>query len=225
MRSAFVVVVAIAAALLLIALTSNRRHSVFPLGVAPKVPVVNLDPSQKVCQGPIHVPAEADFDRVQTYLGTYFRPSGPRMRIVIESYPSGQELTSGTIAGGYPDIAQAPPLAAQVGNVHANQRIWVCVENDGDAHVAVFGDDGAASPRTYAMLDGRSRLPADITLVFSRDTDPRLLSLLPTAFRRAALFRVPWFGAWTYWLMLASVLLVAPAALLYAMRAADAPQD
>jgi hypothetical protein len=225
MRSAFGVVLAIAAALLVVALSSDRHQPRFTLGVAPKAPVVNLDPSQQVCQGPIHVPAEAEFDHVRTFLGTYFRPAGPRMRIVVESYPSGRELRSGTIAEGYPDIAQAPPLVATVGTVHANQRIWVCIENVGHAHVAVFGDDGDASPNTYAMLDGRSRVRADITLDFSRDTHPRLLSLVPKAFGRAALFRVPWFGAWTYWLLLASVLLVAPAALLYAMRAVDNSQD
>src|SRR5262247_3872941 len=113
MRRAFVITLLLGVVALLLALALGRNDRAFTLGVVPVAPVAELRPDHSVCQAPIDVPAGSRFDRVRVYLGTYYRPSGPPVRVVVRAVPSGAFLASGTIAGGYPDIASAPPLIAR----------------------------------------------------------------------------------------------------------------
>jgi hypothetical protein len=61
---------------------------------------------------------------------------------------------------------------------------------------ALVEADGTASGA------GRSAL----ALLFLREHPRSLLSLVPTIFRRASLFRPGWVGPWTYWLLSAALL-------------------
>src|SRR2546426_426601 len=75
---------------------------------------------------------------------------------------------------------------------------------------------------------GRDReLGTDLRLVFARRQRRSVLSQLPAVFHRAALFRPKPVGAWTFWALLAAVLIGVPALLIRALRSAeaDAPAD
>jgi hypothetical protein len=76
-----------------------------------------------------------------------------------------------------------------------------------------------------ATLDGR-RLPnRDIAMVFPRAEPKSVLALVPEMFRRAALFRPGWVGAWTFWLLAALILLGAPLLLARALASAEDDTD
>ena len=107
-------------------------------------------------------------------------------------------------------------VEASVGPVASSVPLRVCVRNEGAAPVAING----APPDTPPDLlgdPGRRALPA---FTFLREGDASMLSLLPEALRRAALFRPRWVGAWTYWLLLAAAMAGLPAALAAGLRAA-----
>jgi hypothetical protein len=57
-------------------------------------------------------------------------------------------------------------------------------------------------------------------MIFFRDEPVSLLSLTPEIFRRAAVFRPPRVGPWTFWALAAGVIVVVPLLLGLALRAA-----
>jgi hypothetical protein len=121
------------------------------------------------------------------------------------------------LARGYADNSlQAITVAPMVTE---GARVSVCVTNRGRANVALYGGPDLAARTSTASLDGQ---PAgtDISLVFLRSHPASSLSLLPAIFRRAALFRLSWVGAWTLWLLAAAVTLLVPLLLALAVRAA-----
>jgi hypothetical protein len=69
--------------------------------------------------------------------------------------------------------------------------------------------------------DGRN-LGSAAAIVLLRSQSSSVLSLLPTIFRRAALFRPTWMGEWTFWVLLAALVAAFPlAALAVASATAD----
>jgi hypothetical protein len=188
----------------------------FTLGVTNGGPVAVVQPGKQACQGVIDVPQHAAFDSVKLSLGTYKQP-GPPVSVTVAE-PGGAQLASGRLAGGYPDLAQAPSHSIHVGKVGENRPIVVCVRNDGTRKVAVYGNAAIASPTT-ATVAGKP-LNADLNLAF--ETEPRsLLSVWPAMADRAALFRARFAGAWTYALLAALVLLAVPALLVRGLAAAE----
>jgi hypothetical protein len=93
------------------------------------------------------------------------------------------------------------------------------VANRGRVNAALYGGPDLAARTSTASLEGQ---PAgtDISLLFLRSHPASSLSLLPAIFRRAALFRPSWIGAWTFWLLAAVVTLLVPLLLALAVRAA-----
>ena len=53
---------------------------------------------------------------------------------------------------------------------------------------------------------GRRSTGHALSLVFIGARSQSLFSVLPTAFRRASLFKPSWVGAWTFWLLGAAIL-------------------
>jgi hypothetical protein len=182
---------------------------VYSPGVTPQAPVVPLAAGQEACQGPIHVPDGAAFDRVAFTVGTYFKPGAPLRVTIVDT--SGATIADGTLPGGYPDIAGAPEHVVRVGRVATDDPVQVCIENEGSRQVALYGQAGIASPRSAATVNGNP-LAYDIAVTLRREQRSRL-ALLPTMADRAALFRAGWVTPLLYSILALALVIGAPLAL------------
>lgn len=223
MRSARIVVVgaAVAGVLLLALLAVGHKTSLaFTLGVVRAAPVVTLTSGQTVCQQPIDVPGGGRFDRVALSVGT-FQSTGAPLAITVRD-AGGRVVSTGTLAGGYPDIAQAPVHHVRLDRFVGTGRVVVCVRNQGGRKVALYGNADAAARSSSAFKDGRP-IKFDLSLEFERGSRS-LASELPRLLDRAALFRAPWLGPWAYWILLVALVAGAPWLILRALRAATAAE-
>ncbi len=206
MRSAVVTALIAAAAVLAVAIYAAVRGDdlAFTPGVAPGVAIAQLAPGDEICQRPLTVPPDAEFDRVALTLG-----APEPVRVTVRDARTGRVVRSARATGGRP---------AATGVVPAGARIALCVENAGTRPVPVYGNPGQAARATTAAVNGRE-IPFDVAMRFERA--PRsLASLAPAMARRAALFRPGWVGAWTIWALAGLVALAVPALLVRAVRTA-----
>jgi hypothetical protein len=219
MRSARVVVLAAMVALVvggaLIAVL-HRTSLAFTLGVIRAAPAVVLAPGQQACQRPIDVPGGGAFDRVGLSVGTFQRAGSP-LTLTVQ-HAGGRVLGRGTLAGGYPDIASVPVHHVPLDRTVGEGRVAVCVRNEGEQRVALYGNADAAARSSSAYKDGRPA-KVDLSLEFERSSRS-WASELPRMLDRAALFRAPWLGPWAYWILAAAFVVVAPWLVLRALRAA-----
>jgi hypothetical protein len=206
---------ALAVVALLLVGAFKRTDLSFTLGVAPALPVLPLEPGQEACQRTILVPPGASFDRVAFKLGTYGRP-GPEVAVQVRDADSGRLLARGTLPAGYPDLQRQPEHVVKVDEVPENSTIAVCLRNEGSAKVAVFGNPDAASLPTTAEIDDEGA-GVDLALRFERSSRS-FVSQVGSIAERASLFKVSWFGAWTFWLLGLLVLIAVPVLLVRAVR-------
>jgi hypothetical protein len=201
--------------LVVVAATTNERRA-FTLGVVPAGPTMNLAPNDQVCQAPITIPdGDADFDRVAFTLGTVDGPRPPidvTLRTLADASVAHGSLPAGAAAPG-----RSTAQSVDVGHVATRAPMRVCLRNTGRSTVAVYGNGDLAS-RTGSAVVGGKPAGVDISLVFDRAEKRSALSMLPTYFSRASLWRTGWTGAWTYWLLGALVVLAVPALLAVALR-------
>lgn len=210
-RAAVVLLATVATGVLCLALVarSDDRELAFTLGVTPSSVVVNPAPDAEVCQLPIEV-AEP-FTGVDVKLES--SPPGPPLELVVLGLPGRTPLARGRLDGGYRGISELSVALDRT--VAADQRVAVCLRNRGKDRVVIFGNYELASRTSHLELNGK-REPTDLGLVFTRE--PRsALSQVPEIFQRASLFRPSWVGEWTYWLLIALLLLAAPVLLARAL--------
>lgn len=219
MRRARVVVLGAMAALVVgLALIAVLTHTslAFTLGVIRAAPAVTLAHGQQACQRPIDVPAGGAFDRVGLSVGTFQRAGSPLAMTVQDM--GGRVLGRGTLAGGYPDIASVPVHHVPLDRTVGEGRVAVCVRNEGERKVALYGNADAAARSSSAYKDGRPA-KVDLSLEFERSSRS-WASELPRMLDRAALFRAPWLGPWAYWILAVALAVGAPWLLLRALRSA-----
>ena len=203
----------VAAGLLVLALVAatDKRDLAFTLGVVPTIPAAQLEPGATVCQAPIDVPTA--FSRVSV------RAGGGPLVVSVVGIPSGRALGSGRAPVG---PTRPSDRTTAVGEVHADQKIGVCVRNAGIRRAAVYGNTLAAAPLSGAAI-GKRQLDTDVTVVF-RDERRSMLAQLPRAFERASVFRPGFVGPWLFWVLAAAVLIGLPLMLARALSdAARAP--
>jgi hypothetical protein len=220
MRSAVALLVGLCAAGLVavLALGAGSEHrQAFTLGVGSAAPVVQLKQGDQACQAPIVIPdGAADFDSVVVALGTFHRP-GPELALTIEPAGGGSSIARGRLAPGYPDIVQTPTHAIPVGHVDTRRPFQVCLRNAGSERVAIYGSADAASRTSTATFNGKP-VSLDLNVSFDRAEPRSALSLLPTMFDRAALWRASWVGGWLYILLALLVAAGVPALVAVALR-------
>jgi hypothetical protein len=203
MRRPLVAVAVLGALALLAAAALDDRERAFTAGLPPVRVVAELPPGDTVCHEGIDVPAA--FSRVRLATASFGR-MGPALSV---SAGGGR----GTVPAGYPDNST---IEVDVGEQPEGGRIDVCVTNDGDHRVALFG----SPPDTPADRLGDPERTPELGLTFVREESRSMLGLVPEAFERAALFRPDWVGAWTFWVLLGLVLAGLPLLLAAAYRSA-----
>lgn len=212
--AAFLAVMVAAAAALTVAAAERKTALAFTLGVPDSEIAVVLKPGRTACQGPIDT--SAPFTAVQARLGTLSRP-GPAVDVVVNDFTTGRSLTGGHLAPGYGDHSVR---RVQTGAVAEGRRIDVCVRNAGNHRVAIYGGAWAAD-QSSELRHGKETLKDDMSLVFLREKRVSLLSLVPTIFARAALWHPGWVGAWTFWALVALLLVAVPVSLVQALRGTE----
>jgi hypothetical protein len=214
----FLVVFAAGVAVLVLAAAADHRRLAFTLSVLPSQVAAVLEPGDEACVR--HVDVEAGFDRAQLTFGT-FRQAGPPLSLRVLDAATGAQRAAGSLPGGYADGLPAEARLAPA--VRAPGVVDVCVRNAGSRRVALYGGLTSRRDPAYATLNG-ARLPLRVRLALYRPSRSAL-SLVPRMFERAALFHPRWVGAWTFWALLALVLVVAPALVCAAIARAARPPD
>ena len=189
-------------ALLAAALLDDRERA-FSVGLPPVRIAAELQPGQRACRAGIDVPAE--FSRLRLVTASFGRP-GPALGITAGG-------AQGTVPAGYPDNST---VEARLDRVPQRERIEVCVTNEGDSRVALFGSPPDAAP-TQLSDPG---LQPQLGVTFLREEPSSMAALVPAAFERASLFRPAWVGPWTFWVLLVLVAAGLPALLAAAYRSA-----
>lgn len=197
----------------------DRRPVAFWPGAVSAQPFFVVPPGSEACEHDL--PVESRFDTIELSTGTYGRP-GPPLAVSVRE--AGRSIASGRIAPGYPD--NAAQLATVSPAVDSGGPVDVCVRNEGDRRVVVYGDLQDRVFPGYGAVDGKKVVEADLALHFRNSDPPTTLSELPEMMSRAAVMRPDPVGAWTFWALLAGLVLGVPALLSLALRraaAADPP--
>ena len=178
----FAVVAVTGIAALLASAGAEQRWAAFSPKIPTDGPAATVSAGRQVCDGPMR--STVAFGSVRAWLSPGSTPAASlSMRV--------RSAAGAIVAIGRPSPAtasSAAPTFNLTAPVRAGQAISVCIRGDGPNPVTLLGSKGMVS------------------LLFLRPHPQSLLSLVPTIFRRAALFRPSWVGPWTYWLLLAAVL-------------------
>jgi hypothetical protein len=194
---------------------ADDRDVAFTLGAPPIKPVADLRPGDEVCQTPFPLPTRVGGLRFEA--GANRRP-GQALEVTIRG-EDGATLAVARTAGGYPEHARR---TVRFRPIAGGREISVCVRNTGTGTGYVYGDPQVEDTGTVAhgRHDG-----VDMSLRFLHERPRSALSLVPTMFRRASLFRFGWVGAWTFWTLAAALALVVPLLCAYALARAVRESD
>jgi hypothetical protein len=217
--TAFVLASILALVGLFAAAATDHRDTAFSLDVPDNVPVASLAHGQTLCQGPITV--RGAFSALQTWV----RPAH-LLDVAIRRARSPQVLVARKITTS-PTLTGELTIPLGATTIRKGTRITVCVHNAGARKVAFEGGPPTSNSGTFEISGRHHR--AALALLFLRPHPPTLLSLLPTVFKRASLFKLSWVGAWTFWVLGAAMICafgLAAAAISGAVKAeAQAPPD
>ena len=207
---AVALVVALGLAAVLLAAGRDGRSTAFSLDVPPIVAVTTLHSGQAACQGPLT--ATAPFRFVTPWISpsdasgrVAQRPTpGAAIDLTVRDAATNAPLARGQIAAAY--VRPISPTVALDRTIPSGRRIRVCLRSRGPGIVGLMG----ASLPTEALVEADGTASgagqSALALLFLREHPRSLLSLVPTIFRRASLFRPGWVGPWTYWLLSAALL-------------------
>jgi hypothetical protein len=195
--------------------SGDERSVAFLFGAIPRVPAAVLPPHAEVCQTPIEL--QADVDAVSFPVKTKGHPGVP-LTVTVRDLAD-RTLVRSRIAPGYPD---SWTVTAPLPRLHPGQAISLCIRNDGTRTAYPLGEDAVVDSGTVQA--GRTST-IDVALTFLRDRPRSALSEVPAMFRRAALFRFGWVGAWTFWVLAVAVLAGVPLLCGYALARAAREDD
>lgn len=176
-----------ALAALLVAASGTVVKREFVLGAPDQAPVAVLQPSQRVCEGP--VASRGPFQRV----GIWGSSAGGLSRITVEVQDA---RTARVLASGRLD-ARTPreDIVRLDSEVPGAQPLRICLVGNRRAFLLLGSQTIQPGVQTVGLKPG---LQFSLVLLSDRQS---LLSSLPTAFSRASLFRPSWVGPWTFWVL------------------------
>jgi hypothetical protein len=189
----FALAVIVGVLVLLVIGWTDERSRALALEAPNQQPVATLAPRSSACEGPIVTGVPVDAVRVWGAALTH--PTA----LEITTRSAGQEdLDRGRIS-----VSTTPNPFAGTGvlsrTIAAGDAITVCVSNVGAAPLSLLGSP-SFDPAVRMTIERRPST-LQFSLVLLRPPTSAL-SLLPTAFSRASLFRPTWVGTWTFWTLL-----------------------
>jgi hypothetical protein len=194
---AFIAAAVLGLVALLLAAGSDRRHTAFSADARISSQVAFATTGTSICQGELH--AEFAFSAIRAWILT----AGPTAMTLVVT-PRNGALALGALRSTR-NLVGSHTIALNR-TVSAGSRVVVCVHNEGPGNIGMLGGLAPASEGPLRVA-GRVVAPGDgLALMFLRPHPASLLSMLPTVFSRAALFKFSWLGAWTFWLLAVAVL-------------------
>jgi len=202
---------------LLILAAADRRG--FRLGLNTESVVV-VEPGQEACRTLIR-PPQAGANQV-TFWASGAGPEGsvPPITVRVRKGRQSQLLAIARLPTG----RTGQRHARLRGSVAGSRKVAACFTNAGLVGLRLMPRPGTPTRVVPARLTERSD-NVDVALELARAPERSLLSELPASLERAALFRPGWMGAWTFWLLLAALVIGVPALLGRALREALAEED
>lgn len=180
----------------------DRRTTAFSVDVPAAAAVAMMAPGQRICQGPLAV--VAPFNGVTAWM---LLAKTSRAKFVVTARPDGGTApTWRTQITPQSGIATNTPTALSgsfSSTIASGQRISLCLQSHSAGVIDVLGSTAVRGSGTLRLGGKPSQLA--LALVFKAPHPASVLALIPTIFSRAAVFRLPWFGAWTFWTLLAGV--------------------
>jgi hypothetical protein len=214
----FLVVAGLGLAVLLIAAANDGRSRAFSLGVSDVAGVTTLTRTAAVCERPITDPTS--FGRVRAWAAPGAAPTPVEM--TVSDAQTRQVLARGRAlvpaADGQFDVTLTRTVAA-------HRQLQVCFATVGRAKVALLGSS-QVNPAVHLIVGGKRVATLGLSLVMLPAHPRSLLSTVPTAFARAALFKASWVGTWTFWVLAAALLAafgVAATAVRWALAEPEGP--
>lgn len=216
-------IVILAVVALVLSASADKRDLAFSNGANTFHVAALVAPGYHSCERNVHV--EGGFKAIQ--LALIGAPRGRALTLTVSRSAGGRPVASGIAPAGPAKPSRRP--AVQVvrlsRHVPAGGSVDVCLtERRGARVAAIMGSPNPGGDASYVFVYGqgrKARLGTRFHLVFLRDRRVSVLSQVPAIFRRAALFRPGFIGAWTYWALLAIVLIAVPVLLVRALWTAD----
>ena len=161
-----------------------------------------VERGQTLCVRDLHLPAGTALVEFEVAQATTTRPA---MKLTVKT-PAGRTIARSRLAARR-EAGQRSKLAFPIavrGSRLESVPVSACVTPRRDVSFGGTLNVGGQAP----TLDGRPAGAARVAVWFRPQAGARrsLAAQLPTVFRRASLFRPPWVGPWTYWLLLGLVL-------------------
>ena len=192
----FVIAAVVALVVLIVFALQPGTGRTFALEVENAEPVATVRAGTQVCEGPITSPSA--FKEVGIWGGP---PLGSAMMsVLVRNARTGAIIDHGTIIATATSQHRAR-LGASVG---AGTPVRICVLGRGGEFTLL-----GSSPADHAVHATGTTPGLQFSLVLLHPGQG-LLSSLPTAFRRASLFKLSWVGSWTFWLLLGALLATIP---------------
>jgi hypothetical protein len=218
--TAFLVVLLVGLICLAIAGLTEHRATAFSVDVPASDPVAIVSPGQRVCQRSIAVTAVSDGLTIWMAPGP---TAGALFDITLSGAGSPAVQTTLRPESSIPTIGLAALTGRFSPAIGAGRHVTLCLRSTGRRVVQLLG--GPARVGSGALvLRGKTSLYS-LAVVFRSSHPHSVLSLLPTMFKRAALFKPDWVGAWTYWVLLGAILAVSVVGLGWALREAMNAED
>ena len=177
--------------------------------------VVMVAPGQEACRTLIRPPQGGANEVTFWVSGAGHGASAPPIAVRVRKGRQSQLLASARVPAGPPGVRHA----VLHGSVAGGRKVAACFSVEGPAGVRLRPRPGTPTRVVPARLSERSD-NVDVALELGRSPERSLLSEVPDIFERASLFRPGWVGAWTFWALLAVLVIGLPALLGWALRAA-----
>jgi hypothetical protein len=192
----FVIAAAVALVVLIVSALRPGTGRTFALEVENAEPVATIRAGTQACEGPITSPSS--FKEVGIWGGP---PKGSAvMSVLVRNAHTDRIIGHGTIIATTTSQHRAR-LGAPVG---AGTPARICVLGRGGEFTLLGSIPSDRSVHASGTTPG---LQFSLVLLHPGQG---LLSSLPTAFARAALFKLSWIGSWTFWLLLGALLATIP---------------
>jgi hypothetical protein len=166
----------------------------YALGSPNQEQVALLQAGDRVCEGPIALPAPVQG------AGIWGGPTGGLSRTIVSLQDARTQTTltagriSATRTGEYRVLFDK--------TIHAGRSVRVCLRET----AGTFSLLGSTPANPAIVMSGGAPPGNEFSLVLLRRSGQTLLGSLPTAFARASLWRPSWVGSWTFWVLCGALL-------------------
>src|SRR2546423_6265185 len=174
---------------------------------------VTIKPDHVACRRSIK-PKAGGLNALRFFIDTQGLPGPPLNISVFRGYTRPNIVATGFLGGGYRGSRSAQVVSLH-GSAAGAYALSACVDNAGTTPIVLWPRPPFRAKK-HSQQRGITGFQ-ELSLSLIRRPKRSMLSLLPTAFSRAELFRPSWVHSWMYWGMVALLILLVPALLLKAL--------